>query len=219
MNTLKDRRVSSAFRAALGLVWDLHVRAIPTAMIWAISLMFIFQSPSLLMKLICSIICSVISLINTAIVKFSTPSVTLRKLVKTSEFQRILLLNILLGILFVVALNNALNMIPTPIWLSLVIKSIVPSLFILWMGMMIIFNPIFIVNTATESSKTASEMFFDYLRSEKRVIALTFFIILALAPLIFLFICIALTLTQAHTVRNFQELNSTFTSKEDIHNG
>ena len=188
-------------------------------MIWAISLMFIFQSPSLLIKLICSIICSVISLINAAMVNFSTPRVTLRKLVKTSEFQRILLLNILLGILFVIALNNAINMIPTPMLLSLIIMSIVPSLLMLWMGMMIVFNPIFIMNTATESSKTASEMFFYYLKSEKRVIALTFFIILALAPLIFLFICIALTLSQALTVRNFQELNSTFTSKIDIHNG
>ncbi|MSX59466.1 MAG: hypothetical protein F2766_05785 [Actinobacteria bacterium] len=110
-------------------------------------------------------------------------------------------------------------MIPTPMWLSLIIMSIVPSLLMLWMGMMIVFNPIFIMNTATESSKTASEMFFYYLKSEKRVIALTFFIILALAPLIFLFICIALTLSQALTVRNFQELNSTFTSKVDIHNG
>ncbi|CAB4772733.1 unannotated protein [freshwater metagenome] len=219
MNTFKDRRVSSVFREALGQVWDLHVKAIPTAMIWAISLMFIFQSPSLLIKLICSIICSVISLINAAMVNFSTPRVTLRKLVKTSEFQRILLLNILLGILFVIALNNAINMIPTPMWLSLIIMSIVPSLLMLWMGMMIVFNPIFIMNTATESSKTASEMFFYYLKSEKRVIALTFFIILALAPLIFLFICIALTLSQALTVRNFQELNSTFTSKVDIHNG
>jgi hypothetical protein len=40
------KKQASALRSALTLVWDLNIRAIPTALVWAVSLMFIFQAPN-----------------------------------------------------------------------------------------------------------------------------------------------------------------------------
>jgi len=58
-NTMKKQ--ASALRSALTLVWDLNIRAIPTALVWAVSLMFIFQAPNLLIALACATLCSTMS--------------------------------------------------------------------------------------------------------------------------------------------------------------
>ena len=200
MQTHTRKREISPLRGALMLVWDLNIRAIPTALVWAVSLMFIFQAPNLLMALACATLSSTISLLNVSIVKFSYIRVKPLELVKSPEFRKILLLNILVGSLFVFAVNNMLNLKPSSIWISLSLTSIALTLFLLWIALMLIFNPIFVNALATQAAKPTAEIFMLYVKKHKKEVAITGVTVVACAPLVFFFICLVLTLTQAITI-------------------
>lgn len=200
------KKEHSALRGALTLVWDLNFRAIPTALVWAVGLIFIFQSPSLLTRLACSVVCSLLSLLNVAIVKFSHKRVRIGQLIKSAYFKKIAALNIFVGILSVIALNNALNLNPSSIWISLVLKSSALTLLIAWMGLMLIFNPIFVSVLAQQERRSTTEILMLYVTSYKKQVVLTGVIVMVCAPLIFIFVSIALTLTQALTVLACDEM-------------
>jgi len=200
MQTHTRKREISPLRGELMLVWDLNIRAIPTALVWAVSLMFIFQAPNLLMALACATLSSTISLLNVSIVKFSYIRVKPLELVKSPEFRKILLLNILVGSLFVFAVNNMLNLKPSSIWISLSLTSIALTLFLLWIALMLIFNPIFVNALATQAAKPAAEIFMLYVNKHKKEVAITGVIVVACAPLVFFFICLVLSVTQAITI-------------------
>jgi hypothetical protein len=206
MQTNTRKREISPLRGALTLVWDLNIRAIPTALVWAVSLMFIFQSPRLLTHLVCSVICSLLSLLNVAIVKFSHKRVSVGQLIKTTQFKKIAALNLFVGILSVVALNNALNLNTSSMWASLVLKSTALSLLIIWLGLMLIFNPLYVSSIAHQESRSSAQIFMLYVGNYKKQVLLTAVIVVVSAPLIFIFISIALTLTQALTIVTSQEM-------------
>jgi len=193
-------RGSSPLRGALTVVWDLNIRAIPTALVWAVSLLFLFQSPSLLTRVICALICSVVSLVNPSIVKFSHKRVKIAELVRNGEFKRVVALNTFVGILFVLALSNMLHFSEASLWVSVALKSTTLTLLILWMGLMLILNPIFVNKVAHQEPELLSLIFMKYLKNCKREVAITASVVVVCAPLIFIFISIVLTLTQALSV-------------------
>jgi len=206
MQKQKTQRQTSSLRTALTLVWDLNVRAIPTSLVWAVSLMFSFQSPSLLTQLICSVVCSILSLLNVAIVKFSHKRVSVGQLIKTFQFKNIAALNLFVGILSVMALHNALNLNPSSIWIALVLKSSALTLLIAWMGLMLIFNPLYTTKIAHQEVSSIAEIFMRYVKSYKKQVLMTGVIVVVCAPLIFIFIAVVLTLTQALTVLTYEEM-------------
>lgn len=206
MQTLNANREQSALRGALTLTWDLNVRAIPTALIWAVSLMFIFQSPNLLTRLVFSVICSLISLLNGTIVKFSHKRISLSQFMKLPEFQRMAAFNVFVGILFVLAFSNMLHFNQVSIWISIALKSFAFTLLIGWMGLMLIVNPLFISKVAIRETKSLAEIFMLYAMTSKKEVLLCGLIVVVCAPLIFVFISLVLTLTQAVTVVKFEAL-------------
>jgi hypothetical protein len=200
MMTRLVARKASPLRGALTLTWDLNIRAIPTALVWAVSLLFLFQSPSLATRVACSLICSLLSLLNCSIVKFSYKRVKISDLVRSEEFKRVAALNILVGFLFVIALSNMLHFSEASLWVSVALKSTTLTLLILWMGLMLILNPIFVNKVAHQKPELLSLIFMKYLKNCKREVAITASVVVVCAPLIFIFISIVLTLTQALSV-------------------
>ena len=219
MSTVKSRSVSNTLRAALSVTWDLNIRAIPTSFMWAISLFFIFQAPNVFISLGCAALCSAISLLNPSLVKFSHVRVKPLVLVRMREFQKLLLLNTFLGCLFVIALSNLLNLQPSARWISLCLTSVALTLFIIWICLMVVLNPIFVSNVAHQSAKSSVELFMLYATNRKREMFLVAGILAIFTPVVFIFISIALTLTQALTLITLDELTTTADSQAKIHNG
>ena len=219
MSTVKSRSVSNTLRAALSVTWDLNIRAIPTSFMWAISLFFIFQAPNVFISLGCAALCSAISLLNPSLVKFSHVRVKPLVLVRMREFQKLLLLNTFLGCLFVIALSNLLNLQPSARWISLCLTSVALTLFIIWICLMVVLNPIFVSNVAHQSAKSSVELFMLYATNRKREMFLVAGILAIFTPVVFIFISIALTLTQALTLITLDELTTTANSQAKIHKG
>ena len=219
MATAKNRSISTSLRGALTLTWDLNIRAIPTSFLWAISLLFIFQAPNIFLSLACAAVCSAVSLLNCSLVKFSHIRVKPLALIKMRDFQKLLLLNTFLGSLFVIALSNLLNLQPSARWISLCLTSVALTLFIVWICLMVVFNPIFVNNVAHQSAQSSAELFMLYATNRKREMFLVTGILVIFTPVVFIFISIALTLTQALTLITLDELTTTADSQAKIQNG
>lgn len=219
MRTVKSRSVANTLRAALSLTWDLNIRAIPTSLLWAISLLFIFQAPNVFISLGCAAVCSAVSLLNPSLVKFSHIRVKPLDLVKMREFQKLLLLNTFLGCLFVIALSNLLNLTPDARWISLSLTSVALTLFILWMCLMVVYNPIFVSKVANQSAQASPELFMLYATNRKREMFLVAGLLVIFTPVIFIFISVALTLTQALTLITLDELTTNAHSEASNHHG
>jgi hypothetical protein len=104
------------------------------------------------------------------------------------------------GILFVLAFSNLLNFQPSSIWISIALKSSALTLLIAWMGLMLILDPLFVTRVATQEARSLTEIFILYVKSNIKEVLLTGLIVVLCAPLIFFFISIVLTLTQAISV-------------------
>jgi hypothetical protein len=206
--TRETRSRPSSLRSALGLTWDLNVRAIPTSLLWALSLTVIFQSSNVGIRLACVILCSTISLFNTSLVKFSVPRIKAMQLVKSNEFRKILLLNNFVGLLFVLSLNNVMTFDSPNKALTLVIFSTAPTLFIAWMFVMLILNPIFVMKVARQIPDETTVLLLQYVGTRKKEIVIAASMLVISVPLFFFFISTALTLTQALTVISFEALIS-----------
>jgi hypothetical protein len=215
MTHKKVKRVSTSLRGALQQAWDLHIRAIPTSLLWAVSLLFIFQAPNLFARLACSFLCSVISLLNTSLLKFSYTRVRPSQLIKNSDFMAMLTLNVFIGGMFVIALNNAVNLEIDSRLLAIAIVSTAPTFFILWLTVMLIVNPIYIMLVATKSKTPITQSLLLYLQKRKKEAIITGLIFAVFALIIFVFIAITLTVTQSLTIKTWEELNSEDQSQDE----
>jgi hypothetical protein len=217
MKTLAPKKRSSAtqFRAALMRTWELNLRAIPTSVVWGISLVMIFQGSNLILRMIAAIVASTISLMNVAIINFSARRVKPIQFLRARKFRKFFLLNLLLGVLFVLALNNLANFDSSPQLVSVAFASIAISLFLVWMSLMVVAGPILLSQSPSNGIEEALELVAKYFKERKFEIAITAILLVALAPIIFFFLAIALTLTQAFTIETFGEYVSDISSEED----
>ena len=84
---------------------------------------------------------------------------------------------------------------------------------------MVVFNPIFVNNVAHQSAQSSVELFMLYATNRKREMFLVAGILVIFTPVVFIFISIALTLTQALTLITLDELTSNTTSEATINHG
>ena len=156
---------------------------------------------------------------NTSIVKLSYTRVKPSQLIKNTEFKTVLMVNIFVGGMFVIALNNAVNLDIESRWLSLAIVSTTPTFFILWLLVMLIANPIYVMLVATKSKTSLAQSFIHYIQNRKKEVLITGLIFVIFTPIIFVFIAITLTVTQSLTIKTWEELNPEDKSQDEALHG
>ena len=80
---------------------------------------------------------------------------------------------------------------------------------------MVVAGPILLSQSPSNDIEDALELVAKYFKERKFEIAITAMLLVALAPIIFFFLAIALTLTQAFTIETFGEYVSDISSEED----
>jgi magnesium-transporting ATPase (P-type) len=126
-----------------------------------------------------------------------------------------LTLNVFIGGMFVIALNNAVNLEIDSRLLAIAIVSTAPTFFILWLTVMLIVNPIYIMLVATKSKTPITQSLLLYLQKRKKEAIITGLIFAVFALIIFVFIAITLTVTQSLTIKTWEELNSEDQSQDE----
>ena len=74
---------------------------------------------------------------------------------------------------------------------------------------MLVVNPLFVSKVSHQEAESIAEIFMLYVRNNKKEVLLTGAIVMVCAPLIFIFISIVLTLTQAITITTFEAMRET----------
>jgi hypothetical protein len=98
---------------------------------------------------------------------------------------------------------------PTSLLISVALKSAALTLLIGWMGLMLVLNPLYVSKVAQQESVSIFEIFMLYVKRSKKEVLLTGAVVVVCAPLIFIFISIVLTLTQAIAITTFEAMRET----------
>jgi len=98
---------------------------------------------------------------------------------------------------------------PASLLISIALKSSALTLLIGWMGIMLVLNPVFVSKVAHQEVTPIIEIFMLYVKHSKKEVLLTGAIVVVCAPLIFIFISIVLTLTQAIAITTFETMRET----------
>lgn len=77
------------------------------------------------------------------------------------------------------------------------------------MGLMLILDPLFVTKVATQEARSLTKIFILYVKSSKKEVLLSGLVVVVCAPLIFFFISLVLTLTQAITITTFEAMKET----------
>lgn len=192
-------------RRALEMVWDLNIKAIPSAMLWAISLWFMIETSSLLIRMSALLVADLAILLSGAIVaKYERP---MRRnsfhLSLSDPFVRKALLptSIILGL----ALQNARHQESSSLFAKYFYSSVVLSSLILWLFVSVVLIPgrAFQGFHGDEIILLATSL--NVVKKNKGTLALSLSILLFGWPLFFVYIFLALTLSQCLILPKIEE--------------
>lgn len=192
-------------RRALEMIWDLNIKAFPSAMLWAVSFWFIIESPSLLIRLGALLFANLAVIYSGLILaKRERPrsGVTLSRALHDSFVWKVLLpISFILGL----ALQNARHQESTSVIAKYFYSSIVLSSLILWLFASVILIPARAYLGFQGEEITVLSIGMKFLSEHKGTLALSLSILLFTWPLFFIYIFLALTLSQSITLPKMEE--------------
>ena len=193
-------------RHAFQNVWDLNVKAIPTSLVWAISLWFIIESSSLPIKLAAVLTANMAALASARIImKQERPGLSINFL----SFARdpfIWKTLHAIGILLVMSLHNVSRQSDASSIVKLFYVSVALSVLIVWIIATVALVPIMAKWHANDENPNMLKIGIFLMGLQKRYLILSMSIILFSWPLIFFYVFIALTLSQSLIFSQFSEL-------------
>ena len=193
-------------RHAFQNVWDLNVKAIPTSLVWAISLWFIIESSSLPIKLAAVLTANMAALASARIImKQERPglSINFRSFARDPFIWKTLHA---IGILLVMSLYNVSRQSDASSVVKLFYVSVALSVLIVWIIATVALVPIMAKWYANDENLNMLKIGIFLMGLQKRYLILSMSIILFSWPLIFFYVFIALTLSQSLIFSQFSEL-------------
>lgn len=192
-------------RRALEMVWDLNIKAIPSAMLWAISLWFIVETSSLLIRIAALLVADLAVLLSGAIIaKHERP---MRRnsfyLSLNDPFVRKVLLPT--SIILVLALQNARHQESSALFAKYFYSSIVLSSLILWLFVSVVLIPGRAFQGFRGEEITLLATSLNLVTKNRGTLALSFSILLFGWPFFFVYIFLALTLSQCLILPKIEE--------------
>ena len=192
-------------RGALERIWDLNVKAFPSAMLWAVSFWFVIESSSLLIRLV-ALLSANLAVIYSGLIlaKREKPrsGVTLsRALHDRFVWKALLPISVILGL----ALQNARHQESTTVVAKYFYSSIVLSSLILWLFASVVLLPARAYLGFRGEEIAVLSLGMNLVARHKGTLALSISILLFTWPLFFIYIFLALTLAQSLTLPKMEE--------------
>lgn len=209
-------RTFSPIRQALQTVWDLNIKAMPTALIWSISFWFVIETHSLLTRIIAISVANLTVITSgILIVKKARPSqISLWKSGLLDSFSWMSLTGT--GLILSLALENLSrvhdsNRIEKLFYLSIFVSSL-----LLWLIVSVVIVPFRIQIQLSEDRLKVVGRAVDYLRFGKRYLLVSLSILLFGWPFFFIYAFLALTFAQCMTLSSSEEVVDAAVSSLDM---
>ena len=192
-------------RSALEKIWDLNIKAFPSAMVWAVSFWFIIESSSLLIRL-GALLTANLAVIYSGLIlaKRERPrsGVTLLHALQDRFVWKALLpISFILGL----ALQNVRHQESTTIFAKYFYSSIVLSSLILWLFALVVLIPARAYLGFQGEEITVLSLGMKIISGHKGALGLSLSILLFTWPLFFIYIFLALTLAQSIILSKIEE--------------
>ena len=184
-------------RHAFANVWDLNVKAMPTSTLWAIAFWFIIESPSILVKIFAVFLANTVALASALIIlKLERPRQEFNLL---SICRSPILWKAVhpIGILLVLALNNASGLERASTLTKYLFVSVVFSTLILWILATLVLIPIHVREGLPRKKLDIEGIGLVVIGIKKSKVIFALSTILFTWPLIFFYVFSALTLSQS----------------------
>lgn len=187
------------------MVWDLNIKAFPSAMLWAVSFWFIIETSSLLIRLAALLFANLAVIYSGVIlVRRERPrsGITLSRALRDPFVWKALLpISLILGL----ALQNARHQESTTVIAKYFYSSIVLSSLILWLFGSVVLIPARAYLGFQGEEVTVLSVGMKFVSERKGTLALSLSILLFTWPLFFIYIFLALTLSQGITLPKIEE--------------
>lgn len=184
-------------RQAFLNLWELNVKAIPTALIWAGSLWLLLQSPLFVGKVAAATAAHIAAVISAVlIVKLQAPSAQIRVLDILKD-RFLLKISLLIDLLLVMSLQNLDRFSGSSMALRLIYVATTLSLLILWGGLIVFLIPLCAQTFIEKREFDLTQVLKSLVSIQKRYLTVVFLILFLTWPLIFFYIFLALTLGQS----------------------
>ena len=192
-------------RRALERIWDLNIKAFPSAMLWAVSFWFIIESASLLIRLGALLFANLAVIYSGLILarrEKPRSGVTLScALHDRFVWKALLPISAILGL----ALQNARHQESTTVIAKYFYSSIVLSSLILWLFASVVVIPARAYLGFQGEAITVLSLGMRLVARHKGTLALSLSILLFAWPLFFIYIFLALTLAQSLILPKLEE--------------
>ena len=188
------------------MLWDLNVKAVPSAMVWAISFWFVIESHSLVTRSAAVLLASLAAMFSSALVinESGTSTAVSRKKAMKDRFSWTIVLAS--GLLLDLSLEN-LSIADSRSYLAkMVFLSIFLTSLILWLYAVLIITPLRTQFQEGELPIQTVAKSLILIRNRKRHIFLSFGVVLFAWPIFFVYAFLALTFAQCVIVSTYGDL-------------
>lgn len=206
----------SPLRGSFHLLWDLNIKAVPTALVWAISFWFVIESRSLFPRTIAIILASLAAALSAVLV--TNESGISSKVAWTSLFKDGLTWKLLIptGVLLDLSLQNLANVDTTHYVVKLIFSAIFLSSLLLWMNVLVVYLPLRTQDPDRSMSPLILTSMFTFTRARTRYVVGSILVLLLAWPIFFIYLFLALTFVHCIIVTSYEDFLDASTLKKRV---
>ena len=203
-------------RGAFQLLWDLNVKAVPSALSWAISFWFVMESQSLFIRALAIIVASLTALISVTLVSNEFGGVS--AVAWTSLFKDRLTWKLLTstGLLLDMSLQNADQAKSGSYFVKLGLSALFLSSLILWLMVLVVYLPVRaqIQDRAVPLATVAATL--EFVRHRVKYVVSALSVLLLAWPIFFIYLFLGLTFAHSVIVSSLGDLANASTRKTRV---
>ena len=203
---MKGQRHPSPIRGAFQLLWDLNVKAVPSAMVWAISFWFVIESHSLVTRSAAVLLASLAAMFSSALIineSGTSTSVSWKNAMKDRFSWKIVAA---CGLLLDLSLENLAIADSRSYLAKLLFLSIFLSSLILWLYAVLIIVPLRTQGQGKEVPLDTVARSLNFIRLRKRDAVVSISVVFFAWPIFFVYVFLGLTFAQCVIVSSYGDL-------------
>jgi hypothetical protein len=194
----------SPARAGLSSLWNLNFKAMPTALLWSVTLLVGLETNSLLVRILAVASCSVASILSSHLIRREVRPSAKYSLAETLRDPTIVGLLSITGLIYALSLENVSRYATsTPLVRFFFVANFITAL-ILWFFVQIVILPIRMIGESKFLVSTDLRSALVYIKRNKSALAISFLPLLVGWVLFFFYFLLALTFAQAVTYGTFE---------------
>ena len=202
---LKERGTEvSPLRFGLGLLWTLNFKAMPTSLLWAISLFVSIQTKSLFIRLLAISLCGIAAILGGHLIRRTlAPRAGISLAASFRDKINLGALGIS-GLAFAITLENVSRYSQASRSIRILMVSNFLTVLVVWLFVQVVVVPIRFTTGAGLSAKETFRLALNYITEHRKLLAISLLSLLFGWPIFFFYFLLALTFAQAMTFSSIQ---------------